>query len=239
MQWLKFCSALTIFKCSTVQHPQALHDCACSKNWVSSQSIPSKFATLLLLNTDWLLSLHTMCLFSPLIGSIFSRRSITSRAGCFRRPAAVAMYLKCAVEHAFLLYIDLRNSKDPVRPHLAGGPAKNLMLHGEILDAVRGSKSSEWLKWPVNELGLATTVRIANHSGIDITAEFAYSLETRLPSVSLRYRVKHGSLLFPNENVPKGISRAIASTQIQDERGNKQRIDEFPLPCRELKSMAP
>ena len=144
-----------------------------------------------------------------------------------------------AVERASALYVDDPKLDDPVSRHLAEGPAANLVLHKEVVEAVRGSKSTEWLQWLVKTLGVSPILRVANSAGDNITAEFSYFLEKRLPSVSLRYLVKYWHVHFPVDSVPKGVSQAIASTKIQYDGHNKQELGALSIACKELESVAP
>lgn len=144
-----------------------------------------------------------------------------------------------AIERASTLYIDVPGTRDPVRPHLVGGPAERLLLHQSIVEAVQGSKRSEWLRWLTDVLGVSAVLRVANASGRDITAEFAYFLENRLPSVSLGYLVKHWSILFPRDDVSKGVSRAVSSTHLKYDGQRKERLDMLSLDCKELRALAP
>lgn len=143
------------------------------------------------------------------------------------------------VERASAMYFDDPNSDDPVSRHLAGGPAASRMLHKEVVEAIRGSKSAEWLRWLAKSLGVSPIVRLANSAGDNITAEFSYFLEKSLPSVSLRYLVKHWRTYFPEDSVPWGVRQAIASTEIQYDGHNKQKLGALSIACKELERVAP
>jgi len=122
--------------------------------------------------------------------------------------------------------------------HLSGGPATNLLLHSDIVQAVRGPRSGEWLQWLVDILGVSPILRVASASG-GITEEFGYFLENRPPAVSLRHLVKHWSAHFPNGSVSRGVSEAISSTEVSYDGCQKKKLGELSLACKELKSLAP
>jgi hypothetical protein len=142
------------------------------------------------------------------------------------------------VKRASDLYIDMPDEKDPVSLYLRDGPARNFMLHNDIVDAARGPKSKEWLQWLVGTLKISPFPRVATSSG-NITEEFAYFLKNRLPSVSLRHLVRHWSVQFPNDRVTEGARRAISLTEIAYDGHRKQTLGELSLACKELKKVAP
>jgi hypothetical protein len=158
------------------------------------------------------------------------------------RSSNAALWLfthKGAVERSSQLYIDLPGPIDPVSRHLADGPAKSLMLHNDILQAVQGSKAKEWVAWLIDNLGVSEILKVANPQRTSVTAEFAHFLKHRLPSVSLAYLMKHWDILFPQDKVPIGVSQAISSVQIALDGHQRQRLDTLSLGCNELKAIAP
>jgi hypothetical protein len=142
------------------------------------------------------------------------------------------------VKRASELYIDLPDAEDSMRLHLSGGPATNLLLHSDILQAVRGPMSGKWLRWLVDTLGVSPILRVASSSG-GITEKFAYFLENRLPTISLRHLVKHWRAHFPNGSVPRGVSEAISSAEVAYDGSKKKKLGELSIACKELTSLAP
>jgi hypothetical protein len=143
------------------------------------------------------------------------------------------------VKRSSALYLDLPNSNDPVSRHLADGPFKDLMLHGDIAQAIGGCEGDKWRKWLMDALGLSQILRVSSASQTGITTEFEYFLNHLSPSVSLRHLTKHWDNHFPNEKVPEGVRRAIASTRVYCDGKNWQRLDKLSLGCQKLKELAP
>jgi hypothetical protein len=142
------------------------------------------------------------------------------------------------VKRTYELYVDSPDAEDPVRLRLVGGPAGSSMLHSDIVEAVRVSRSKEWLRWLMDTLGVSTILRVANSSGT-ITEEFAYFLENRLLSVSLRPLVKHWRTHFPSGSVPEGVSWAISSAQVEYGGRQKKKLGALSLACKELMPVSP